>query len=143
LRSYKSAAHNNNTASHVFDNTTLQAAAVQPADLLSKFEMIISGHVHVFEALNVAAVVGGHTSHRTPQLVVGIGGDTLEPMETGCNVEGGTGPVKAKGLAIRQFGYAVWDREGKDWRGSLFKADGKIMTRCRLQGGSLSCDCAM
>src|SRR5215831_15663963 len=65
-----------------------------------------------------------------------IGGDNLEPLETGCNVEG-AGTVKAKGLVIRQFGYAVWDREGKDWRGSLFKADGKITTRCRLQSGSL------
>ena len=141
LRSDKSAAPNN-TASYVFDNTTLQAAAAQPADLLSRFQMIVSGHIHIFEALNVEAIVGGQTLHRTPQLVVGIGGDSLEPVETGCNVEGGTGAVKAKGLAIRRFGYAVWDREGKDWRGSLFNSDGKITTRCRLQGGSLSCDCA-
>jgi len=142
LRSYKGAAPNH-TASYVFDNTTLQAAAVQPADLLSRFEMIVSGHIHSFEALNVEAVVGGQPLHRTPQLVVGIGGDNLEPLEPGCNVEGGTGAAKAKGLVIRQFGYAVWDREGKDWRGSLFTADGKITTRCRLQSGSLSCDCAM
>src|SRR5262245_49855461 len=141
LRSHKGAAPNN-IASYVFDNTTLQAAAVEPADLLSSFEMIVSGHIHSFEALNVEAVVGGQTVHRTPQLVVGTGGDNLEPLEAGCNVEGGTGAVKAKGLVIRQFGYAVWDREGKDWHGSLFKADGKITTRCRLQGGSLSCDCA-
>jgi hypothetical protein len=104
--------------------------------------MILSGHIHAFEALNVEAVVEGQTSHLTPQLVVGIGGDTLEPLEAGCNVEGGTGAVKVKGLAIRRFGYAVWDREGKDWRGSLFNADGKITTRCRLKDGSLSCECA-
>jgi hypothetical protein len=141
LRSYKGAAPNH-AGTYVFDNTTLQAAAVKQPDPLSRFEMIVSGHIHSFEALNVEAVTGGQTSHRTPQLVVGIGGDTLEPMEAGCNVEGGTGAVTAKGSVIRQFGYAVWDREGKDWRGSLFKADGKIITRCRLQGGSLSCDCA-
>jgi hypothetical protein len=141
LRSYKGA-DPNHTASYVLDNTKLQAAAVQPVDLLSRFGMIVSGHIHSFEALNVEAIVGGQTLHRTPQLVVGIGGDNLEPLETGCNVQGGTGAVKAKGLVIRQFGYAVWDREGKDWRGSLFNADGKITTRCRLQSGSLSCDCA-
>jgi hypothetical protein len=98
LRSYKCAAPNH-TAGYVFDNTTLQVAAAQPADLLTRFEMIISGHIHVFEALNVEAVVGGQTLHRLPQLVVGIGGDNLEPLETGCNVEGGIGAVKAKGLA--------------------------------------------
>jgi hypothetical protein len=140
LRSQKSDAPNN--TSYVFDNTTLQAAAAQPADLLSRFEIIISGHVHVFEALNVETVVEGQTSHRTPQLVVGISGDDLEPLNAGCTVEGGTGTVKARGLAIRRFGYAVWDRKGKDWRGSLFGADGKLTTRCRLQGGRLSCDCA-
>jgi predicted phosphodiesterase len=95
LRSYKGAAPNH-TGTYVFDNTTLQAAAVQPADLLSRFEMIVSGHIHSFEALNVEAVVGGQTLHRTPQLVVGIGGDNLEPLETGCNVEGGKGALKAK-----------------------------------------------
>jgi hypothetical protein len=141
LRSYKNAAHNN-TTSYIFDNTTLQAAALQSADLLSSFEMIVSGHIHSFEALNVEAVVEGRIFHRSPQLVVGVGGDNLEPLEAGCNVEGGSETVRVKGLAIRQFGYAVWDREGKGWRGSLFKADGKIMTRCRLQGGTLSCDCA-
>jgi hypothetical protein len=140
LRSDKSAAPNN-TAGYVFDNTTLQAAA-QQADLAGRFEMIVSGHIHIFEALNVDAVGGGQTLHRTPQLVVGIGGDSLEPVKAGCNVAGGNGAVHVKGLAIRRFGYAVWDREGKDWRGSLFKPDGKITTRCRLQGGSLSCDCA-
>ena len=140
LRSAKSAAPNNAT-SYVFDNITLQAAAAQPADLLSGFEMILSGHIHIFEALNVEAVVGGNISHRTPQLVVGIGGDNLAPVEAGCTVEGGTGAVKAKGLAIRRFGYAVWDRKGKDWTGSLFNVDGKITTRCRLKGGSLSCEC--
>ena len=141
LRSHKSAGPNN-TTSYVFDNTTLQAAAVHPVDLLSRFEMIVSGHIHSFEALNVEAVVEGRILHRSPQLVVGIGGDNLEPLQAGCDVEGGSETVKTRGLVIRQFGYAVWDREGKDWRGSLFKADGKIMTRCRLQGGSLSCDCA-
>jgi hypothetical protein len=140
LRSNKSAAQNG-TASYVFDNITLQAAAAQPADLLSNFEMILSGHIHTFEALNVDAVVGGQTSRRAPQLVVGIGGDNLEPLEAECNVEGGTVAVKAKGLVIRRFGYAVWEREGKDWRGSLFNADGKITTRCRLSG-SLNCECA-
>jgi hypothetical protein len=142
LRSYKKAAANN-TASYIFDNTTLPAAALQSADLLGRFEMIVSGHIHSFEALNVEAVVGGQRLHGTPQLVAGIGGDNLEPLEAGCNVEGGSETVRVKGLAIRQFGYAVWDREDKDWRGSLFNADGKIMTRCRLQGGSLSCDCGM
>jgi len=141
LRSHRSAGPNN-IASYVFDNTTLPAAASQPADPLSRFQMIISGHVHIFEALNVEAIVGGQTLHRTPQLVVGIGGDTLEPVEAGCNVEGRAGTVKAQGLAIRRFGFAVWDRERKDWRGSLLAADGKLITRCRLQGGSLSCDCA-
>ena len=142
LRSDKSAAPNI-TASYIFDNSTLPAAAVQPPDVLSRFQMIVSGHIHSFEALNVEAVVEEQRLHRTTQLVVGIGGDNLEPLEEGCNVEGGNGAVKAKGLAIRQFGYAVWDREGKDWRGSLFKSDGKIVTRCRLQGRSLSCNCAM
>ena len=141
LRSDKRAVPNN-TASYVFDNITLQAAAAQPADLISRFEMIISGHIHVFEALKVEAVVGGQPSHRTSQLVVGTSGDALEPLEGGCNVEGGNGTVKAEGLAIRRFGYTVWDREGKDWLGSLFEADGKLATRCRVQGGNLSCDCA-
>jgi hypothetical protein len=139
LRSHKSAAPNN-TASYVFDNTALQAAAAHPADLLSSFELIVSGHIHAFEALNVEAAVGGQL-HRSSQLVVGSSGGTLEPLEAGCNVEGRNGPVKAKGLAIRRFLYAVWDRNGNEWRGSLFSADGEITTHCRLQGGSLSCDC--
>ena len=57
----------------------------------------------------------------------------------GCNVEGRSGTVKAKGFVAELSDRAVCEREreGKDWRGSLFDPDGKIITRCRLQGYKL------
>jgi hypothetical protein len=103
------------------------------ADMPASVRMIVSGHVHSFQAVDF----GGN---RPPQLVVGTGGDTLNPMPpmrvVGTGVNGGK---VVNFAAYSGFGYMVWDRLDNIWMGMLFDVDGKVITHCRLADRSLSC----
>jgi predicted phosphodiesterase len=119
------------TGGNIVDNTIEQRAI---GDILSPdIEMIVSGHIHLFEALNF----GRSDPQRRPQLVVGTGGDkrAKEP-QTPTEVDGV--PV-TDALVLRKFAYMVWDRDGSNWKGELFNKDGDRIAHCRLAGGDLTC----
>jgi hypothetical protein len=112
-------------------NKVLQLAL--GSDMPAGVRMIVSGHVHAFQAVDFGGM-------RPPQLVVGTGGDTLNlmpPMSVaGTNVNGG----KVVNFATHSgFGYMVWDRLDNIWVGTLFDVDGKAITHCRLVDRSLRC----
>jgi predicted phosphodiesterase len=95
--------------------------------------MFVSGHIHFFQAVDFGGT-------RPPQLVVGTGGDNLEPIPAmslaGLQINGRT---VAASSAYSGFAYMVWDRTGNSWLGALFDIDGKPLDHCRLTGRSLTC----
>ena len=121
-----------NAMSDVVSNKVLQLGL--GADIPAKVRMLVSGHIHFFQAVDFGGV-------QPPQLVVGTGGDTLVGMPT-APVTGAVinGSKVAKATTYSGFGYMVWDRlDNATWSGTLFDADGKPITRCRLAERSLSC----
>jgi hypothetical protein len=113
------------------DNTIQQQAL---GNLLSaSVAMIVSGHVHMFEALNFA-------DGSPPQLVVGTGGDKLAKRpDVPADV---AGVAVTDGMILKRFGYLVWDRadgEGLRWNGELRDENGLTLAHCQLSGRSLEC----
>jgi hypothetical protein len=118
-------------AGYKSDNDIQQEAIGK--NLPATIRMIISGHIHIFEALSFG-------NSQPPQLVVGTGGDNLEsipPQQSmgvkinGANVE--------HALIVPRFGYMVWDKEGPVWSGGFFDDDGQLLAHCALMRRDLTC----
>ncbi len=117
--------------SNLVSNAVLQLAL--GPNMPASVRMIVSGHIHFFQALDFGGV-------RPPQLVVGTGGDNLDlkpPSDVvGTDVNG----VKVVNSTTEpRFGYMVWDRIGNIWTGTLFDVGGKSINHCRLADRLLSC----
>jgi hypothetical protein len=121
-----------NGGDNVVENSVQDAAL--GTDMPRGVRMFVSGHIHFFQAVDF----GGE---RPPQLVVGTGGDNLEPLPTmslvGSRINGKT---VRKSAAYSGFAYMVWDRSGDSWLGTLFDVKGKPLNHCRLVGSSRSCN---
>ena len=120
------------TGENKVDNTILQEAV---GEVLSPdIAMIVSGHIHIFEALTF----GQTNPQRRPQLVVGTGGDKLaKKPEKPIVVDGVT---VDDALILKSFGYMVLDRDGANWKGELFDEGGSPIAHCRLGGHDLACE---
>ena len=79
------------------DNTLLQQE-LGPA-IPSGVQMIVSGHIHIFEALSF----NDGPRHRPPQLVVGTGGDELG-HEPGIPTQVNGAPVATQAARLAKFG---------------------------------------
>jgi hypothetical protein len=112
-------------------NATLQAAfdAASP----SSVDLVLSGHVHLFESVSF-------DGKRPPQLVVGTGGTMLDVpvanvldgvVEAGAKVE--------KGTARGQFGFLALERGGAGWSATLRDPDGAVLTTCTIAGRTIAC----
>lgn len=111
---------------------TIQQRAL--GDHLPKdIEMIVSGHVHMFEALSF----GDANATNPAQLVVGTGGVKLAKKPN--KPEDIDGIPVSDALILRDFGYMVWDRDGTNWKGSLFDEDNARLARCNLVRRALTC----
>ncbi len=106
------------TQSNVVSNKVLQLALGD--ELPASVRMIVSGHMHFFQAVDFAGV-------RPPQLVVGTGGDEAEVMPPETLVGADINGAKVVNAASHAgFGYMVWDRLDKTtWNGHAL--------RCRRQ----------
>jgi hypothetical protein len=105
---------------------------------LGRTELILAGHQHTFYSLDFGL-------GRPSQLVVGTGGDSLDSDKAAAAVKA-TIPVdgaKAAIFGMDRFGYFVLDRVGKgnadDWAGVFRDLTDKVVARCTLQSGRLSC----
>jgi hypothetical protein len=116
---------------NVVDNAVQESAfgGVMPAGV----RMTVAGHIHFFQAVDF----GGS---RPPQLVVGTGGDVLAAVPplsiAGSDINGRKVVISA---TYSGFAYMVWDRTGNLWVGTLFDADGRALSHCRLLDRSLGC----
>jgi hypothetical protein len=96
--------------------------------------MVVSGHIHIFEALNFAG-------KRAPQLVIGTGGDNLEdiPPQRSRGVDVNHARVN-RGLVFSRFGYMVWNKDGNAWNGAFYDDDGRALAQCTLKLRTLTCE---
>jgi hypothetical protein len=99
-------------------------------------ELMLSGHLHTFEAINYYGKV-------PPQIVAGNGGDAL--LVTPKNLKGtifqGHSGVSVKdGLSVGGFGFLLLTRGGPEnpdaWTIDLFKQDGSSEGQCRFAPGA-------
>jgi hypothetical protein len=117
---------------NIVSNKVLQAAL--GADMPASVRLYVAGHIHFFQAVDFGGA-------RPPQLVVGTGGDNLEPMPS-ASVAGAdiNGRIADRAVTYSGFAYMVWDRlEPATWAGTLFDSNGKPIDRCRLADRLLSC----
>jgi hypothetical protein len=119
------------TPRNFISNKVLQLAL--GADMPTGVRMIVSGHIHFFQAVDFGSV-------RPPQLVVGTGGDNLAALPPFSVIGADINGAKVVDSATYSgFGYMVWDRAGSAWSGTLFDVNGRPINHCRLANRSLGC----
>ena len=114
-----------------FGNQTLQAS--MRGRLPASLTLLLAGHVHLFEGL-------AFEPRRPPMLLVGNGGTALDDAITqslvGMTLDGAT-LTTAKTLAT--FGYVTMEPVGSNWRAIVHDVDGRVLTECTIQPGTLVC----
>lgn len=119
-------------------NATIIAAAGQsliPPDVA----LMLSGHIHTFEALNYDGTV-------PPQIVAGNGGDNLDvtPLNLkGAIFQGHSGVRVKDGISVGGFGFLMLTRRDTDWAIELYDSAGAPKGQCIFTpGASGRVDCA-
>jgi hypothetical protein len=121
----------NNGPSLFQSNATLQTAAAN--DLTPAIQLVLSGHVHLFEALSFAA-------GRPSQLIVGNGGTALDSAITlpyvGTEIAGV--PVE-HGTALDRFGFMTLERSDHGWAATARDIEGQPLLHCSLTDARVTC----
>jgi hypothetical protein len=111
-----------------------QRAAVK-AHGLAGVDLVLAGHMHTFLSLDAGP-------DRPAQLVVGTGGDRLDSNKAAAPAPGAIaidGAPPAKAFSMTRFGYFVLDRKGEAWEGAFHDLSDRVVARCRLAAGRLTC----
>jgi len=116
------------------------ATLIKAAGDLSAFaaiSLMLSGHIHTFEAINYDAKV-------PPQIVAGHGGDNLDrtPLDLkGTIFQGDSGVHVKDGLSVRGFGFLMMTRDpgGAAWTIQLYDSDGTPERQCQFGSGRVAC----
>jgi len=112
-------------------NRTLIAAAGE-APVPANVQLMLSGHIHAFQALNYNGDV-------PPQIVAGHGGDTLHGTPRnlkGAIFQGSSGVTVKDGLSGGGFGFLLFTRAGEDWTIGLYDPEGVLKGECRLSAAA-------
>lgn len=109
-------------------NRTLEAAEGNARTL--PVELVLSGHIHLFEAL-------GFADRRPPQIVVGTGGDTLSNLPGHIRGQAIDGTRVAFGVARHGFGFAVFQVDARTI--DVYDRLGAKVYGCRYGTGTVSC----
>ena len=111
-------------------NATLIAAAGK--DLIpANVALMLSGHIHSFEAINYDGSV-------PPQIVAGNGGDNLDitPVNLkGAIFQGHSGVTVKDGLSVGGFGFLMMTRRDEGWTIDLYDAQGNSKGQCIFTPG--------
>jgi hypothetical protein len=97
----------------------------------STVELMLSGHIHTFEAINYAKDV-------PPQIVAGNGGTDLEdaPLNLrGTQFLGHSGVTVADGLSVGGFGFLLMTKASDGWTIDLYDSAGNKTRTCRFTAG--------
>jgi hypothetical protein len=114
------------------DNKTLAAAA--RSNLPASVELMLSGHHHIFQALN-------YVDGLPPQIVSGHGGDTLN---SGNSLDPSgwvlNGVTVTSGLHdVGTYGYVLLEPQSDGWMLVNFDVAGKARHRCELSKRLVTC----
>ncbi|HVZ69245.1 MAG TPA: metallophosphoesterase [Rhizomicrobium sp.] len=113
-------------------NRTLISALDDEANALSPVALMLSGHIHAFEAIN-------YEGNRPPQLLAGNGGDKLDTASVSlANTDLGTWHVK-DGISLPGFGFLLMTQQEKGWRIDVHGVDGAIERVCTFADRRLDC----
>jgi predicted phosphodiesterase len=122
-----------------FSNTNETQALLQLGWNVAPFEVVLAGHVHDFEAINLTGY--------PPLIVNGESGDDLDDAGStakyiGFQMNAGK-PVYAFATpapyATKQYGFAIYTKSPTGWRISLRDTDGIERRACALTKGSVAC----
>ena len=122
-----------------FSNTNETQALLQVNWNFAPFGVVLAGHVHDFEAINLTGY--------PPLIVNGESGDDLDDAGStakyiGFQTNNGQ-PVYTFGApapyATKQYGFAVYTKNPAGWSISLRDAEGVERRACALTKGSVSC----
>lgn len=101
-------------------------------DVLTPVKLMLSGHIHAFEAINYE---GDHP----PQLLAGNGGDKLDKASASlANTNLGTWHVK-DGISLPGFGFLLMTQEADKWRIDVHGVDGAVERVCTFAKGRIDC----
>jgi hypothetical protein len=96
--------------------------------IASNVELMLSGHIHSFQAINYDGKV-------PPQIVAGNGGNNLHATPQnlrGAQFQGHSGVTVADGLSVGGFGFLLMTRAGNGWDIDLYDQTGIKTRSCRF-----------
>jgi len=102
--------------------------------IVPNVELMLSRHIHTFEAINYAGKV-------PPQIVAGNGGDNLDITPTNLRntvFQGNSGVTVTDGLSVGGFGFLLMTRTEGGWTIDLYDSKGAKTRTCRF-GKRLDC----
>ncbi len=113
-------------------NETLQAASGN--FLGGGINLILSGHIHLFEILNFVG-------DRQSQFVIEISGTEFDPPVTSplAGVEIGGATVSDAEVINNQFGFVLMELVGDVWEMSIRDVEGDVMLECEVDGDEVTC----
>ncbi|CAM4454080.1 MAG: hypothetical protein LEGION0398_MBIBDBAK_00034 [Legionellaceae bacterium] len=111
--------------------TSLQRASNN--EFKSNVKMILSGHVHLFQTLNIQG--------QPVQVIAGNGGSRLQTVNY-SNLSGiKLNKMKVdSGINIVEFGYLTLEKSHHVWKGFMRNKEGKILAQCQLIDQKFICD---
>jgi hypothetical protein len=101
-------------------------------------DLVLSGHVHVWEALSFS-------SGEPAQIVAGFSGTEEDPVPLPATAPRDQPPAPGAVVAMMSswtdgFGFMTLTRTGAAaWRIDVRDVDGRVINRCRLRGKALNC----
>ena len=116
------------TGGTLVTNRTLEAAEGNAKTL--PIELSLSGHIHLFAALQFA-------DGRAPQIVVGTGGDTLANQPAHALNQRIDGTYVSRATVWHAFGFALFNVEGKSF--DVYDRTGKKVYSCTYGPGTVDC----
>ena len=114
-------------------NPTLAAAT--GGRLPGNIGLMLSGHIHSFEAIN-------YDGGLPPQLITGEGGDWLDSgMPTDLAGLSVNGMKIASGTSLPGvFGFVLLEKAGNGWLATVYDALGAARKKCSLANRAIACD---
>ncbi|HEX4294570.1 MAG TPA: metallophosphoesterase [Rhizomicrobium sp.] len=108
-------------------------AALGGQSIPKPVELMLAGHIHVFEALN-------YNGMEPPAMLSGNGGDLLDtvPANLKPTVFGSKVRVK-EGLSVPGFGFFLMTKVREAWNVDLYDSTGTFTRRCIFAAGRIDC----
>ena len=117
-------------------------AAAEKTMLGKPVTLMLSGHIHSFEALNYAH--GGVDGTPPPQLVAGNGGTNLDitpAILKGTAFQGHSGVTVKDGVSVGGFGFLLLTRGSNGWTIDLYDSAGTAEGQCLFTAATDRLDC--